>query len=287
MQAAQSEIRNSSILAWLLDPNENHGLDDDFLKSFLAGVLKGKNGSISSLEILSADLSDVEIRTEQNPDFNKKTRIDILIECPKCNWIFIIENKLGGSQSANQLNKYYVALKTRLEREGYVGTKLQGIYLTLDAEDPSVEASANFVPASHQDYAEHLNYLVDQKRDSLSYKIVDFIEYFIEVIMDNSSLSQAKEREMQELAKQLYREHRRVIDYIVEHGSQTVLNEAFTQLVGTDSEKETFTVSDVELTRVRGTKKWLSFIPVAWIKLLDEAKQFVNFPAGDWPGCEN
>lgn len=287
MQAAQSEIRNSSILAWLLDPNENHGLGDDFLKAFLAGALKEKRGHISALDILSGDFSDVEIRTEQNPDFDKRTRIDILIDCPKCDWMFIIENKLGSTQSEQQLKKYYESVKARLEREDRGTTTLQGVYLTLDAEDPSADASENFVPFSHQEYAEQLAFLIDQKRDSLSTKIVDFIEYFIEVVMENSPLSPEEDRRIQEIAKRLYREHRRVIDYIVEHGSQTVLNEAFSLLVGGSSDKQRFTVNDVELTQVRGTKKWLSFIPVAWLDLLEEAKRSSEPPLAEWPGCEN
>jgi hypothetical protein len=67
MQASQSEIRNSSVLAWLLDPHENHGLGDDFLRAFLTGALKHKEANISALEVLSSDLSDVEVKTEQNP----------------------------------------------------------------------------------------------------------------------------------------------------------------------------------------------------------------------------
>jgi hypothetical protein len=288
MQAAQSEIRNSSILAWLLDPNENHGLGDDFLKAFLAGALKAKSSHVSALQILSADFSDVEIRTEHNPDINKKTRIDILIDCPRSDWLFIIENKLGSTQSEQQLRKYYDSVRSRLDREDRRSTIAQGIYLTLDGEDPSADVSENFVSYSHQQYAEQLAYLMAQKRDSLAAKIVDFIEYFIEVVMENSPLSPEDEQRMQELAKRLYREHRRVIDYIVQHGSRTVLNEAFSQLVGGDIQEKTFIVKGIELKVVRGTKRWLSFIPIEWLNLLDQAKQCLDPPsAADWPGCEN
>ena len=288
MQASRSEIRNSSILAWLMDPNENHGLGDDFLRVFLAAALKGKAGCVSALDILSGDFSDVEVRTEQNPDVGQRTRIDILIDCPSLNCMFIIENKFGATQGEQQLIKYYESVKARLEREGRGSTKLQGIYLTLIGEDPSADARDNFVPFLHQGYAEQLAFLIDQKRDSLSTKIVDFIEYFIEVVMESSPSSLKAERDMQEIAKRLYREHRKVIDYIVENGSQTVLKEAFSQLVGGSlEENKRFTVGGVELKLMRSAKVWCSFIPLAWLELLETAKQSVEPPLDEWPGCEN
>jgi hypothetical protein len=286
MQASQSEIRNSSVLAWLLDPHENHGLGDDFLRAFLAGALKHKEANISALEVLSSDLSDVEVKTEQNPDFNKRTRMDIVIDCPSEQWIFIVENKLGSSQSEQQLKKYFDALKKRLDREGLEKTKIQGIYLTLDGEDPSPEVGVNFVPFTHQEYAEQIRFLVQQRNDTLSSKIVDFLEYFIEVMMENSSSNHEEEQRLQEIAKRLYREHRRVIDYIVEHGTHTVLTEAFSSLIDDYPKNKNFKINEVQFSYVRGAKKWLSFIPSDWQVLLEQAKPFVEPDSPHWPGCE-
>ncbi|MEZ5472603.1 MAG: PD-(D/E)XK nuclease family protein [Marinicella sp.] len=40
MKMENMEIRHSSILSWLLNPRENHGLHDEFLRTILAEVLK-------------------------------------------------------------------------------------------------------------------------------------------------------------------------------------------------------------------------------------------------------
>jgi len=287
MQASQSEIRNSAILAWLLDPHENHGLNDDFLRVFLSGALKNKDSHISSLDVISADLFDVEVRTEENPDYGKRSRIDILIDCPTAKWIFVIENKLGSTQSENQLKKYYEGLQSRLKREGRPDTKIQGVYLTLTAEDPEDESKDSFVSYAHEDYAEQLAFLVEQKRDALSNKIVDFLEYFIEVVMENSETNHPEEQRIREIAKGLYRQHRRVIDYIVENGSQTVLTEAFTAMINGYPDRKEFEIGGVPLVLVRSGKRWLSFNPVDWQSLFDSAATELKVDDVTWGGCEN
>ena len=286
MQASQSEIRNSAILAWLLDPHENHGLNDDFLRTFLAGALRDKESRISALEVLTKDLSDVEIRTEQSPDFEKKSRIDILIDCPKAGWVFVIENKLGSTQSARQLRKYYDGLRSRLEREGREATKIQGIYLTLDAEEPEHESKDSFVSYAHEDYAEQLSFLVKRKRDALSNKIVDFLEYFIEVVMENSAASHPEDERVRDIAKSLYREHRHTIDYIVESGTQTGLVEAFTGLIDGYPDQKYFQIGDARLVLVRSGKRWISFNPIEWQSLFDSADLNSKLNSTTWVGCE-
>ncbi len=60
------EIRHSNFLAWLLDPNESHGLGDIFLKNFLINTIKnnGKSIDISSVDIDLIDLYDLEAYRE-------------------------------------------------------------------------------------------------------------------------------------------------------------------------------------------------------------------------------
>jgi hypothetical protein len=40
LKVTNAEIRHSNILAWLLDPNENHGIGDSFLKEFIMNVMR-------------------------------------------------------------------------------------------------------------------------------------------------------------------------------------------------------------------------------------------------------
>jgi hypothetical protein len=105
-------------------------------------------------------------------------------------------------------------------------------------------------------------------------------------MMENSSSNHEEEQRLQEIAKRLYREHRRVIDYIVEHGTHTVLTEAFSSLIDDYPKNKNFKINEVQFSYVRGAKKWLSFIPSDWQVLLEQAKPFVEPDSPHWPGCE-
>lgn len=40
LKISRAEIRHSNMLAWLMNPNENHGYGDEFLKSFIQRLVE-------------------------------------------------------------------------------------------------------------------------------------------------------------------------------------------------------------------------------------------------------
>jgi hypothetical protein len=76
LDVVRQELRHSSFLAWLLDPNGNHGLGDYFLKRFLwrTAALARDRGmtTVSPIEVDTLDLADATVRREWR-------NIDILI----------------------------------------------------------------------------------------------------------------------------------------------------------------------------------------------------------------
>ncbi len=127
-----TEPNVSSFLAYLLDPNENHGLGSTFLELFLKGFIDRKpndyedliyNGDIRDLSRNSG--FDVRVQAEVkliviDDGVKRKTRdIDILIELiDKTNrentpYVFAIENKINDAaimKGDNQLNEEVVGL---------------------------------------------------------------------------------------------------------------------------------------------------------------------------------
>jgi len=70
------EIRHSNFLAWLLDPNENHGLNDLFLKIFLREIFSSSKSNMSLIDIEEMNIDLTTVRREY-------LNIDILIELEK------------------------------------------------------------------------------------------------------------------------------------------------------------------------------------------------------------
>jgi hypothetical protein len=131
----RQEIRHSNFLAFLLNPQENHGLGDAFLKRLLQTTLNNSSVEpppISALTLALADFSDALISREWR-------NIDVLVESKHNNFIFVIENKIDSSESEHQLSKYEQVVKSKFPDEHKLFA-----YLTKDGEPPSDHLWAAF-----------------------------------------------------------------------------------------------------------------------------------------------
>jgi hypothetical protein len=98
LKVEDAEIRHSNTLAWLLDPEESHGLGDVFLRRILSNILLKSDTSIglSAAEVELMDFTDIEVRREWK-------HIDVLVIDRQNKRVLFIENKLGGGEGPGQL----------------------------------------------------------------------------------------------------------------------------------------------------------------------------------------
>jgi hypothetical protein len=98
----RQELRHSNFLAFLLSPQQTHGLGDAFLKRLVQKALNNSSielPPISALTVALADFSDALVSREWR-------NIDLLIESKNNTFVFVIENKIDSSESEHQLSKY-------------------------------------------------------------------------------------------------------------------------------------------------------------------------------------
>lgn len=100
----QNEKSHSSMLAWLLNPNEGHGMGDFFIKNMLYSLLSDENFTLSLNIVESISFENIIIETEVY--ISKDNILDILILDPLNGYLFIIENKYGAPLTNNQLDRY-------------------------------------------------------------------------------------------------------------------------------------------------------------------------------------
>lgn len=93
MGQERRELTHSNILAWLLDPQGNHGLGDGFLSRFLH-----RTG------IEMPDLSADKV-------FRERYRTDILLIDEKSRFLCVIENKIDSEEHGEQLTCYRKTLE--------------------------------------------------------------------------------------------------------------------------------------------------------------------------------
>lgn len=100
------ETALSGVIAWLLGPDEGHGLGDYFIKALLLDATADSDVDfpLKSLEIDQLKLQQLKLLTEHAlPD---RRRIDILATDIDNRLIIIIEHKYGGPENNNQLAAY-------------------------------------------------------------------------------------------------------------------------------------------------------------------------------------
>lgn len=94
----RDEVRNSRILAWLLNPMGSHGFGDVVLVRLLEYLR-------SFIEIVPSSLGNFcHVRTERSPNGDLSERVDIEIDADT--FYLLIEVKIGASEGREQLSRY-------------------------------------------------------------------------------------------------------------------------------------------------------------------------------------
>lgn len=197
--AVNNELRHSNILAWLLNPDESHGLGESFLKRFLREIAIDDKANLEQYEIESLDFSDVEVRREWN-------KIDILVLFP--NTVIAVENKIWSKETGDQLTRYKSIVDERfgdLDKQVFV-------YLTPFGE-VSVYENDVYVQMSYSSIVEILERILLIHNDSISVRTKTLLDDYLitlkRYIMEDDRTI--------ELAQSLYMNHKQLFDFVYEH----------------------------------------------------------------------
>lgn len=203
LDAVRTEIRHSNMLAWLMNPNANHGLGDQFLRLFLKYLFANNRDSIKSeitfFDIEVFNLDDIEIRREWN-------RIDLLLLSESNKLVVTIENKIGTQEHSDQLERYFDIVSKEFSDH-----RKLFVYLTPDASTPSDEQ--NWIISDYSTIYSILKNLLQSRGNSLSSTIFDFLTQYCTVlrryVMPDS--------EIEEICKKIYQKHRQALDLIFQY----------------------------------------------------------------------
>ena len=203
LNLVHAEIRHSNVLAWLLNPNENHGLGKNFLNIFIKWFVSENKTIIDGLNVFDIEMfnyNDVEIRREW-----KNIDIVIIIKEEEKNIVVAIENKIKCSQHANQLKKY----REIIEKEFQYFEKLF-IFLTPENTIPIDETWINF---NYITVSELLDNTIKYKKDTLNENILNFIEHY-NIILKRYIVGNS---EIEKVCLQIYKKHKAALDLIFQY----------------------------------------------------------------------
>lgn len=226
LKISRTEIRHSNVLAWLFDANENHGLNDLFIRGVIhKAVEKNKEyfdaKFINVLSLLTSDYSHFFVYREWNS-------IDILLVSHEDKTVICIENKIGTGEHDNQLARYKDKVESNfLKSDGY-----DYIYIYLTPDKNSASDTDNWISFSYVDILEILNDIT--KSENIEKRASFIIENYIETLRRFV----VKDKELEEICQDIYKKHRQALDLIFENRPNSndlttivsdILNEYFMQ----------------------------------------------------------
>ncbi len=189
------ELMHSNFLASLLDPRQNHGLGDAFLRKLLSEAC-------FPLDLSDKDLSQTLVHREWQ-------YVDILVTNETHRFALIIENKIWTTEHSGQLNRY-----DRIVSGHHPGWKVDGIYLTPRGVDPSdTEDRERYLPLSYGTVCEILKGILRDRDPALSPDVRVSIEHYVQMVRRRI----LGDPEIVELCQQMYRKHKRAFDLIYKH----------------------------------------------------------------------
>jgi len=229
------EVRHSDFLAYLLDPQQNHGLSDRFLKAMLQSAVKGgANSSVTPIDVDVWNLTSAEVHREwQN--------IDIFVRDETNRLAVIVENKVQSEEHSNQLARYY-----ELVAKEYAGWRIVAIYLTREGDSPSDE---RFIACGYDQVCDLVEKLVNLNGPMLDNGVRIVVGHYAEMLRRHL----VTESEISELCRRIYAKHKQALDLIYEHrpDRQQMVRELLEQWIGKNP--------DLELDHC--TKSYIRFIP--------------------------
>jgi len=243
-----AEIRHSNVLTWLLTPDESHGLGDRYLRRFISRLLMSNENldiSLTPSKVELMDLDDIEIMREWR-------NIDLLVTSRAENWCLLIENKIRGSESSDQLIKYF-----KIVRNEFPKAEVIPVYLTLDGDEPSEQAKeAGYISLSHIDVLNLTQSLEEQYKTRIPNDARVFLDHYLGVLRRLTM----QDEELVDLCKAIYRKHKDAIELIVQYGSSSQVLDACQSAV------ELF--ADIGFKQRTVNRVW--FLPTAMMKLEKE-----------------
>lgn len=201
LKVTNTEIRHSNILAWLLDPNENHGIGDSFLKEFITKIVQRCSEDMCNpFDVLLQDFYTYQVYREAN-------NMDIVLLSKEEKTAIIIENKIWSGESSHQLNKYLE--QSRLE---YSDCKhLLYVFLTPDGYDSS--NPYKWISISYEDVINALENAIKEKRVAPEVSLI--VQNYIDIV--RKKIMKERDETLLKICNDIYNKHRTALRLIFEN----------------------------------------------------------------------
>lgn len=237
--AVRQEVRHSDFLAFLLNPRQNHGIGDLFVKRLLQESisLADFNQRVTPIDLDIWDLDDIEVRREWQS-------IDILIFDELHRLVVIIENKIYSGEHSNQLERY-----EQIVKQHYPNYYILGLFLTPEGDSAS---TSTYISISYGLICQLVENIIQTRETILGRDVLAMMNHYVEMLRRYI----VGESEIEKLCQRIYRKHQKALDLIFEYrlDQQAEIKDYLVDLISADPAME----SD------HSSKSYIYFIPKKW-----------------------
>ena len=198
---------HSRFLVWLLDPQQNHGAGDYFLRHFLLAV-----GAATPDEVHDIDWSTTSVRREWLAVVDGEPRyLDILLVNHRAQILCAIENKIfsseGFSEGISQLTHYRRALE-----KDFCDFSRHHVFLSPQGVPPQQQQEREFwTPANYTTIRQLVEKTDANCGDAIRGDVRVFLRQYATTLRRNIV---PESQEVRQLARRIYLENREAIDLI-------------------------------------------------------------------------
>ena len=204
LEISHLEKTHSDILAWLLNPRENHGAGDYFLKHFLAETVGGERRDIRSY-----DWSGTTVRKEwPNHVDGTPGFLDILVLNQAENFVCAIENKISSTEHSEQLTRYRKAVEAQ-----YPHLRRIHLFLSPAGTPPYRAEDLDWIPIDYGKVLNSVEATLTECVDRENHAVSAFLRQYITTLRRNI----VPDTRVQQLATRIYLQHREALDLIIRH----------------------------------------------------------------------
>lgn len=199
LKITRAEIRHSNLLAWLLTPNENHGLNDSIIKGFI-------QYAVTALPKESEDIFDALLMDFRSFALLREWHhIDILAVSEKEKHVLCIENKIDSREHDNQLARYQKTIEETFpdfKRRTY-------IYLSPAGADSSIPDT--WISMSYNDVIQ----IIENACKKI--KLLPEAELLINNYIETIRRDIVGDERLAKICAEIYSKHKRALDLIYEN----------------------------------------------------------------------
>ena len=197
LKLTRVEIRHSNMLAWLLNPNENHGFGDGVLRGFIQYIVSSFSYNDDIIDMLLMDCHSFIIQREWH-------NIDIIAFSPNENFLLCIENKIDSSEHDNQLDRYRKIVE-------HIYPEYKKIYIYLSPDGTEASDSENWCSMSYENVLE----IVEGLRSKT--KLLPDAQLLIDNYIDTIRRNIVGDEKLAQICAEIYAKHQKALDLIFEN----------------------------------------------------------------------